>query len=490
MDSKFSYRKILSKYTIALGLVALMSCSAFFMTYQLVRSQESSASIINAAGKRRFISQQAALFVLQLCTASNDDDRAKSRKRLADVLELFVKIHDGLLRGDVSMNLPSTMSPEVQRYYLEEPVNLAAKAEQFLAMTKTIMDMPVKDLHPGQPIIVEFMEFTTGPFLQSLDGAVSLYQRENEGEISRLQSIETTVLIFTLFLLATEAMFIFLPLARSLRKSFETIEERVMERTEQLQHAQRTVISQQQALISSAKMSALGEMAGGVAHEINTPLAIIKMHVEQLEECVNEGDLEALDFKNAIEVIKNTMSRITKIVSGLRSFSREGKADPAQSISIASLIEDTLSFCSERFRNHGVHLDVVNKESYQTIKIECRSVEVSQALLNLLNNSYDAIERLSEKWIRIETFDLGEFIEIAVTDSGPGIPEAIRSKLMQPFFTTKEIGKGTGLGLSISKGIIESHHGTFRLDTDSPNTRFTISLPKVQNRSTSLKQTG
>ena len=102
-------------------------------------------------------------------------------------------------------------------------------------------------------------------------------------------------------------------------------------------------------------------------------------------------------------------------------------------------------------------------------------------LLNLLKNVFDAIHLLKERWVEIEVFSTEKYVSISVTDSGNGISPEVASKIMLPFFTTKEIGKGTGLGLSISRGIIESHKGTLTLVTDFPNTRFIIELPLFQN---------
>ncbi|MGE0762346.1 MAG: DAHL domain-containing protein [Bdellovibrionales bacterium] len=275
--------------------------------------------------------------------------------------------------------------------------------------------------------------------------------------------------------------------AHQLAYANANLENRVAQRTSELQSVQQTVLEQQQALISSAKMSALGEMAGGVAHEINTPLAIISMRIEQIEECVQENDFSAMDVLETLGVVRRTAERIAKIVNGLRFFARDGRRAAPQDTSVDSIIEETLSLCQERFSNHGVQLEYPQHKSLESLRIHCRSVEISQVLLNLLNNAYDAIQPLPQKWIRIDVEDLDEYVQISVTDSGSGIPMEIRDKLTQPFFTTKELGKGTGLGLSISRGIVESHHGHFYLDTQSPHTRFVAQVPKKAQVETKLR---
>lgn len=118
----------------------------------------------------------------------------------------------------------------------------------------------------------------------------------------------------------------------------------------------------------------------------------------------------------------------------------------------------------------------------EELTIECRAVQISQIVINLINNGVDAIENLGEKWVGVEIVDLEDQVEILVIDAGNGIPETLIQKIMQPFFTTKAIGKGTGLGLSIARGIAESHSpsGYFGIHRDRPNTTFYLRLPKKQ----------
>lgn len=242
--------------------------------------------------------------------------------------------------------------------------------------------------------------------------------------------------------------------------------------------AELLIRDQQALLVESSKMAALGEMAGGIAHEINTPLAIMSLKVEQMEGAVKKGDFKVIDVLAGFELLKKTTARISKIIVGLRSFAREDRQALPQKVKISTLVEDTLSFCSERLAHHDIKLTVEKNDTFNLLEIECRAVEISQVILNLLNNACDALEPLKEKWIRISATDAGDYVQICVTDSGTGIPKEIQNKIMQPFFTTKDLGKGTGIGLSISKGIVESHAGKFFLDNTSANTKFVILLPK------------
>lgn len=266
----------------------------------------------------------------------------------------------------------------------------------------------------------------------------------------------------------------FYSMTEKITKNRIWLEEEVIKRTE-------IINDQQLSLLNASKMSALGEMAGGIAHEINTPLAIIGMKVEQLKDSIDEDEFEIEDLKRALEVIKRTTNRIAKIVSGLRFFARDGSELPVLTVNLDSIIEETLSFCSEKMRLENIKLTVNRSYLNESILLDCRAVEISQVLLNLLNNSSDAISELPEKWIQLNIIENSETVEINVTDCGPGIPNELQSKVMQPFFTTKEVGKGTGLGLSISRGIVDSHSGKFFIDVDCVNTKLVMILPKSLN---------
>jgi C4-dicarboxylate-specific signal transduction histidine kinase len=111
-----------------------------------------------------------------------------------------------------------------------------------------------------------------------------------------------------------------------------------------------------------------------------------------------------------------------------------------------------------------------------------KSVYCEQVLINLLNNSADAIEKIENKWITVKLFKESNQAVLEITDCGPGIPDAVLEKLMQPFFTTKPVGKGTGLGLSISRGIIQAHKGTFEYKKGCQNTTFVITIPLADSQ--------
>ncbi|SMF04838.1 PAS domain-containing sensor histidine kinase [Pseudobacteriovorax antillogorgiicola] len=245
--------------------------------------------------------------------------------------------------------------------------------------------------------------------------------------------------------------------------------------------AEEQVVAQKAQLAAASKLSALGEMAGGVAHEINNPVAIIHGLAYRLNKTLKkQGIPEDSDLFNIISEIDQTTTRITKIIKGLKAFSRSGDKDDFMPASLKQIVDDTLALCAESFKMVGITLEVTDVPD--NLVVECRQIQISQVLLNLLNNAKDAVNDLDDRWIRVCVRASDEKVMVSVEDSGSGIPEDNIEKLFQPFFTTKPAGHGTGLGLSISKGLIEDHHGHFFYDSKSGNTRFVIILPLRQTR--------
>lgn len=231
--------------------------------------------------------------------------------------------------------------------------------------------------------------------------------------------------------------------------------------------------SAQATSIASARMALLGEMASGIAHEINNPLAIINSIVFQMQKLIERNEL--VSFPDKLAKIQKTVMRITKIISGLRTFARDGQHDPFEEVLLKDIIDDTLELAKERLKNLDIELKLA--EVPADLKIKCRATQISQVVLNLVSNARDAIQKLDERWIKIDYKISAGKIQLIVEDSGNGISPEIQEKIFQPFFTTKEVGVGTGLGLSISTGIIKSHGGVLYINNNSTHTQFVIELP-------------
>jgi signal transduction histidine kinase len=221
----------------------------------------------------------------------------------------------------------------------------------------------------------------------------------------------------------------------------------------------------------SEKMISLGEMASGIAHEINNPITIINASTHILKK--REMNLNDKYIQN----IDRAVQRITHIMSGLKAVSTDPLYDDLLLCPLKGIISDALVVISEKMKSNGVKLNVNLEGPLFLTQIKCVRAQMSQVFLYLLNNSFEAIKNIDNKWITIEVSTINDSIVIRFIDSGIGINQEIRSKIFQPFFTTKEVGEGPGLGLSLSLTTIKRHLGDFYFDEHSQNTCFVIKLP-------------
>ena len=303
-------------------------------------------------------------------------------------------------------------------------------------------------------------------------------------------------------------------MASSLEMGTEAIkssEIQLRERSKELEATLTQLKSTQSQLVQTEKMSGLGQMVAGIAHEVNNPIGFIHgnlVHVngyakdllhlvslyqkyypqpiEEIDAAIDEVDLEFLreDFPNIMNSMKIGTDRVKEIVLSLRNFSRLDES-ASKAVNLHEGIESTLLILQHRFKSATTKI-ILTKQYADLPLVHCYAGQINQVLMNILVNALDAIteqlirqpDYLPEITIRTEKMNLNR-VCIVIIDNGPGIPEPVQKRLFDPFFTTKEVGKGTGLGLSISYQIVvEKHHGKIECRSNpKQGTEFWIELP-------------
>jgi signal transduction histidine kinase len=287
---------------------------------------------------------------------------------------------------------------------------------------------------------------------------------------------------------------------RDLLTHANELERRVLERTRSLEDAKHALEEAydelkgtQAHLVETARMASIGQLAAGVAHEINNPMAFIKSNLTTLKRYAGQlreftagalggQDIRALASRSHVEEVMEDLAplledslegsaRVEAIVRSLKGFSHADTGEVSR-VDLNALLDDTLRVIWNRIKYKAK----VEKEYGQIPLVRCFAQRLNQVFLNLLTNAADAIERNGV--IGIRTWESDGRVHVAITDNGCGIPENLRSRIFEPFFTTKEVGAGTGLGLAISYGIVQNHGGKIIVESaKGAGTTFTVTLP-------------
>ncbi|MFZ3048971.1 MAG: ATP-binding protein [Desulfatirhabdiaceae bacterium] len=234
-----------------------------------------------------------------------------------------------------------------------------------------------------------------------------------------------------------------------------------------------------QQVIETGKLASIGELAAGIAHEINNPVAIMVEEAGWIQDLLEEEDVKTsknlTEIQDALSQIRVQGTRCKDITHKLLSFAR--KTDSRiQYIQLNDMIRDIAALYEQRAKYSMVQIKSVLDETLPAIKGSVS--ELQQVLLNLINNSLDAMEKKKGGVLTLSTFRKDDQVVVEVQDTGLGIPEANLSRLFDPFFTTKPVGKGTGLGLSICYGIIKGLGGQIHVASQvNQGTTFSIYLP-------------
>ncbi len=396
---------------------------------------------------------------------------------------------------------------EAQRTSLQATVaqlgSVTAERDKVLrieqAAQNLLNQLPVELEH-----FAELERLSTGPRLIHLTLAFNSELEESLQEKERYR-------IYLIYY-ASALLVLLMYFGLKLKTANQTLEHRVEERTRELSDALKHLKESESQLIQSEKMSSLGQMVAGVAHEINTPLAYVKNslgqvseklplidnalgHSEKLLELLGAGnDPEGLSLafqqtsahvgglrqQHVIEELSSLVKdglfgtgQVSEIVGNLKNFSRLDRSKVAHS-NLNDSLNSTLLLAK-----HQLKSVTVNKNFGEIPDITCAPSQINQVFLNLITNAVQAMP--GEKGtITLTSRKEGEGVAVDVQDDGTGIPPEVMSKIFDPFFTTKEVGKGTGLGLSISYKIVKQHGGKISVES-KPNagTKFTVWLPLV-----------
>jgi two-component system, NtrC family, sensor kinase len=420
---------------------------------QFLQSRTMNAAVVNISGRQRMLSQRAAMFALRLTMPElSEDDRQTMQNALRMTIDLMEASHNSLLAGNTEWDLPGNSSPEVHALYFEPPLHLDQLVRTYIRKVKALCDLSDEKI-PCLSDIEDILNLAHEKLLNALGQLVLQYQIESDA-----------------------------------------------------QH-----LNAQAQLIQAEKMSTLGKLVAGVAHEINNPVNFIHGNLAHAKEYANslsrlielyrnrypdapepiQRQIEAIDLDFVVEDFVNVLNsmqigsdRIREIVRSLLSFSHQDKTEP-QPANLHEGIDSTLLILKPQLNGSSNNPKIKVVKNYQPLPpVDCYTGQLNQVFMNILSNAIDALinaqDIVSNPTITILTKQLDRNrVCVQITDNGVGIPPNVQERIFDSFFTTKPVGKGTGLGLAISHHIVvEKHAGQLRcLSQPSLGTEFFIEIP-------------
>ena len=464
------------RYTIGLSAIACLICLTFFLLHRTIEQQENYARVINIAGSQLGLVNRIAFFASQMGNSETEDDFFTARQQLGRAINQMRKNHDALIAGDPDRGVPKITTPLLETIYFDPQFGLDQAFTRFVVNARQIHGTEPQSIAYQRGAIVYVTN--VGPFVLEtlLEAAVSEYEAFSRSEIKRLKSLEIAAAVSALILLALEAIFIFRPFERSLKRSVEQISRKTV------------ALTKEKARAEAASQSKTAFLAT-VSHELRTPLNAIVGFSEALLAGVY-GPLQGDKQAERIADVRRSGLYLIDLVSDILDISAAegGQLDVNPVVvRMSNLFAGSVAAVGAAHETAGVSVQVDDAEPGLAVKVDERRVK--QVLINLLGNAIKFTPQGGRIVLKSLILPDGR-AGFSVTDTGIGMTKqeikVARERFGQVEGPMARQHHGTGLGLSIAIDLVALHGGT--LDIDSEKGRGTVVTVLFPSERTVLDQ--
>lgn len=482
-------RRVAARYFLTLAAIIGLVVVDQVAIQPFVSRLSSFAPAINIAGRQRMLSQKLTKAALALQISSDEAQRRARIRELQETLDQWTRAHRTLREGSSELAVRKIRMDDIESEWRQ----LEPQFQEMRRAALAIIDSLNNSNHSQQKANTAAILAHEPAYLTSMDRIVKLMENEAATAVLRLRICAGTIAAGVVSLVVALGWFVIRPATRTIRCQVDELENQVAERTRSLSTAleklQREVADREAAELKSQRLAAqlahaarvttLGHLAVGLAHELNQPLATIANYTEacdvELDRHPSAGWSDRL--RKNLERTKNAALRAGQIVHRMRRFVSPD-LPPAAHCEIEMLIREVVEFCQPEIDRAGARITLGLDDEHAVVSVD--PIQIQQVLVNLIQNALHAVHLCpaDDPRIAVRTSILTDCVQIDVVDSGPGLETPDSETIFAPFVTTKH--GGLGVGLSICRSIVEEHGGIIWAEnTGNRGAKVSFTLPRA-----------